>query len=119
MKTYQNLRVWQMGVDLVVLIYKITNSFPNAERFGLTSQIRRAAISIPANISEGYYRGHKQEYARFLKIAFASGGELETHLVIAEKLDFLQQENHRKITETLSQIMKMLHKLIKILESKS
>ena len=79
MKSYKELIVWQKGIQLVTTMYAVTSSFPKTEQFGLTSQIRRASISIPANIAEGYTRGHRAEYVQFLRIAFSSGAELETH----------------------------------------
>jgi len=112
MNTYQDLKVWQFSIDLVVDIYKATNKFPKSEQFGLTSQMRRAAVSIPANLAEGYCRQSRQDYIRFVKISFASGAELETHLLIAEKLGFLSQETYDKLIKPLTVIMRMLNKLI-------
>ncbi len=112
MTSYRDLDVWKKSINLVVLIYKQTELFPKNELYGLTSQIRRAAVSIPSNIAEGYYRSHRKEYAQFIRIAFASGGELETQLTLAEKLDFISSENHKAIELLLSDVMKMLNKLI-------
>ncbi|GAJ04402.1 unnamed protein product, partial [marine sediment metagenome] len=75
-------------MELVVEIYKLTDKFPRSELYGLTSQKRRAAVSIPSNIAEGYVRKHRQEYIQFLRIAFGSGGELETQVIIAKRLKF-------------------------------
>jgi four helix bundle protein len=115
MNSYQELIVWQKSIDLVAEIYKLTESFPNNEMYGLTSQMRRAAVSIPANIAEGFCRKHKQEYAQFVRIAFGSGGELETHLVIAKRLGFVDVEKYEKIEPLLLEVMKMLNKLIQSL----
>jgi four helix bundle protein len=118
MESYRELIAWQKSIDLVVAIYKITATFPKTEQYGLTNQMRRAAISIPSNIAEGYYRGHLNEYVRFVKIAFASGGELETQSLVAERLKFLSAEENREIEFLLSQVMKLLNKLIQSLENK-
>lgn len=119
MNSYQELIVWQKSVDLVVEIYKLSDSFPNSETYGLTSQMRRAAVSIPANIAEGFCRKHQQEYAQFVRIAFASGGELETHLIIAKKLGFIAAEKCGKAGDLLLEVMKMLNKLVRSLTAKS
>lgn len=90
-KSYKDLIVWQKSTDLCVLVYKITSVFPKSEVYGLTSQIRRACVTIPSNIAEGQMRGHKPEYIQFLRIAYGSGGELETQLLVALKTGYLKQ----------------------------
>jgi len=82
-KTYKELIVWQKAYGLCLLVYKLTKNFPKEELYALTSQIRRATISIPSNIAEGYCRQRRLEYIQFLQIAFASGAELETQPLIA------------------------------------
>ena len=109
---YKKLKVWEKAVVLVSEIYSVTKNFPNDERFGLTSQIRRAAVSIPSNIAEGKLRGGDVEFRRFLLIAFGSGGELETQIEIALKLGFINNSDYEKINSTLSEVMKMLNVLI-------
>lgn len=116
MKSYQELIVWQKSVDLCVLIYKITDTFPKSELYGLTNQIRRSSVSIPSNIAEGQMRGHK-EFIQFLKISFGSGGELETQLIIALKTGFLNKKDFDRIYSLLEEVMKMLNKLISSLTS--
>ncbi len=118
MQTYKDLIVWQKSITLVTDLYKLTEKFPKTEIFGLISQIRRAAVSIPANIAEGYARKHKAEYIQFLRIAFASGAELETHLLIARNLNFVKDTNLCKADETLNEVMRMLNKLISTLITK-
>lgn len=118
MQTYKELVVWQKGVSLVTVLYKLTEQFPKSEIFGLTSQIRRAAVSIPANIAEGYGRAHRAEYVQFLRIAFGSGAELETHLLVASNLGFANKDDIQKANEHLAEVMRMLSKLISSLNPK-
>jgi len=93
-KSYKDLIVWQKAMELVVIIYKVTDTFPDSEKYGLVSQMRKCSISIPSNIAEGRRRGSRKEYQHFLRIAFGSGAELETQteivkrLEIGKKLDF-------------------------------
>lgn len=111
MKTYKDLIVWQKGIELVVAVYELTDKFPKEEVFGLTSQIRRAVVSIPSNIAEGKMRGGDVEFKRFLKIAFASGAELETQIIIAKRLSKIANLDYNKVDAMLSEVMKMLNKL--------
>ncbi len=116
MKTYQDLIVWQKSIDLVISVYELTDKFSKEEIYGLTSQIRRAVVSIPSNIAEGRMRGGNIEFKRFLFIAFASGAELETQLIIAKKLPKTAKLDYNKVDSTLEEVMKMLNKLISQLE---
>jgi four helix bundle protein len=109
---YKDLNVWQKSIELVEGIYGITKNFPKSEEYGLKSQMKRCAISIPSNIAEGNRRGTKKEYIRFVSIAFGSGAELETQLIIAEKLGFLKNSDSSNINNLLEQVMKMLNGLI-------
>lgn len=90
--SYKDLLVWQQAIDLTVNIYALTSNFPKSELFGLASQIQRAAISVPSNIAEGHARDSTKEYLRFISIALGSLAEVETQLVIANKLQFLNDE---------------------------
>jgi len=119
MKTYQDLTVWQKSIELVIAVYKLTDNFPKEEIFGLTSQIRRATVSIPSNIAEGKMRGGDVEFKRFLLIAFASGAELETQLFISKKLPKTDKLDYNKVDSSLEEVMKMLNKLISTLEPKA
>jgi len=112
MKTYQDLIVWQKSIELVTNIYRLTEKFPKEEIFGITSQIQRAAVSIPSNIAEGKMRGGNTEFKRFLLIALASGAELETQLFISKKLPKTAKLDYNNIDSLLEEIMKMLNKLI-------
>lgn len=112
MKTYKDLIVWQKSIELVASVYELTDGFPREEIFGLTSQIRRAAVSIPSNIAEGKMRGGNVEFRRFLLIAFASGAELETQIIIAKKLLKTSKLDYNKVDSLLVEVMKMLNKLV-------
>lgn len=115
MNSYKDLIVYQKAVELSVLLYRVTEKFPKSELYGLTSQIRRCVISIPSNIAEGQRRGHKNEYIQFLRIAFGSGAELETQLLISFKIDYLNEKDFKILGDKLDEIMKMLNKLISVL----
>jgi len=107
---YEKLTVWQRAMDLVEVVYKTTLNFPESERYGLVSQIRRAAVSIPSNIAEGSRRSTKKDFRHFLIIAFGSGSELETQMRIATRIGFLKEDS--MIKSLLDEVMKMLNKLI-------
>lgn len=111
MQSYKELIVWQKSIQLVTEIYKLTEKFPKSEMFGLTSQMRRCAVSIPANLAEGYGRKHRTEYTQFVRIAFGSGTELETHLIIAQNIGFTTAEEAKKVGLLLDEVMRMLNKL--------
>lgn len=106
-------------MELVLVVYKITKKFPEDEKFGIISQPRRAAVSIPSNIAEGRLRGGDVEFRRFLLIAFGSGGELETQLEISKNLTYINEPDYKIITNILLEVMKMLNSLIVRLEAKS
>ncbi len=118
-KSYKDLIVWQKSIELVIEIYKLTKNFPKDEIYGLTSQIRRASVSIPSNIAEGFSRRHRKEYSQFIRIAFGSGAELETQLIISKKLKHSNDNEYQKIDSLLIEIMKMLNSLNSALVAKS
>src|SRR5947207_1382088 len=107
MQPHERLEVWQMAVDLVVSIYKETDRFPKEEKFGLTSQIGRAAVSIAANIAEGAGRNSSKEFSYFLSNAQGSASELATELLIAHRLSFLNTEAYQKLIATLDSVGRM------------
>ena len=109
---YRDLIVWQKSMDLVVLVYKLTESFPKSELFGITSQMRRAVISIPSNIAEGSRRKTGKYKCHFYTISFGSGSELETQLEGAKRLSFGIVESYTAIGSLLSEVLKMLNKMI-------
>ena len=114
--SYKDLIVWQKAIELVQLVYSLTEKFPKAEIYGITIQMRRAAVSIPSNIAEGSVRGTRKDYRHFLLNAFGSGAELETQSIIAQRLQFGESINFNDINKLLTEIMKMLNALIKNLE---
>ena len=109
-KNHKDLEVWKKSMDLVSNIYKITESFPNKELYGLTNQIRRAAVSIPSNIAEGAARNSKKEFIQFLYIALGSLSELETQIIIASRLEYLN--NLDTSLEDLKFVEKLINGLI-------
>ena len=116
MKTHKDLDVWRKSIDLVASVYKTTSLFPKEELYGLTSQIRRAAVSIPSNIAEGAARNHVNEFRQFLYIALGSGAELETQLIIAKMLGFISDEKSQTLINELNSISRMLQGLIKSIQ---
>ena len=111
MKTHLDLTVYQESLNLVEDVYKITNSFPKHEMFILTSQLRRAAISIPSNISEGATRQSKKEFIRFLYISLSSLSEVETQIEISKRLNYIKE--NKQVSEKTNYIRRMLLKLIR------
>ena len=111
-QTYKDLIVWQRAMDLVVAVYVLTEAFPKAEVYGLTSQMRRCAVSIPSNIAEGRYRGSKKDYRQFLIIAYSSGAELETQIEIAKRLPLGESLDFSNVDGFLIETMKMLNKMV-------
>lgn len=116
-ESFKDLIVWQKGIELVNEIYKVTKPFPKEEMYCLTSQIRRAAISIPANISEGWGRGTTKNYVQFLEISRGSLFELNTLIIISYNQDYLSKENCNEIENILNEIGGMLNALITKLEN--
>ncbi|MDD5587030.1 MAG: four helix bundle protein [Alphaproteobacteria bacterium] len=110
-KSYKDLDVWNKSVELVATIYTLTKTFPKDELYSLTSQMRRAAISIPSNIAEGRAKPTTRDFMRFLSIAIGSAAELETQLIIAERLGYLSQDRLHTLSENVNHIERMLHKL--------
>ena len=107
MHKYKELKLWQKSIDLVTSIYLSTRSFPSVEKFGLVSQINRAAVSIPSNIAEGAGRNSDKEFVQFLSIAQASSYELETQLIISRNLNYLSAEESGQLTIQIEEVQKM------------
>ncbi len=117
-KCHKDLKVWQESMDFVELIYKITNNFPSSELYGLTSQLKRASVSIPSNIAEGFARKGKQELSHFLYIALGSLSEIETQIELSFRLKFITQEQYNDCTEKMKFINILLSNLIKSIQTK-
>lgn len=117
-KTFKDLKVWQKSYNLVLEVYRHTKNFPMEEGFGLTSQIRRAAVALPSNIAEGYARRYLKQYIQFLYIAYGSGAELETQLMLAKDLGYLDEKRLEYLINKDYEIERMLKALIKSLEKK-
>ena len=111
--------VWQRSMDLAERVYQATQEFPGAERFGLVTQMRRAAISIPSNIAEGQSRNSTGEFIQFLGVARGSLAELETQAELAQRLKMLSADKHRALAAEIVEISKMLSGLLTSLRSKS
>jgi four helix bundle protein len=110
-RSYKDLIAWQKAVDLAVAIYGVTKSFPREETFGLASQLRRAAVSIPSNIAEGHSRNSTREFTHFLAIALGSLNEAETQLLIAQKLGYLKADTIDILFQQSTEMSKILHGL--------
>ncbi|MBI3290998.1 four helix bundle protein [Candidatus Falkowbacteria bacterium] len=117
MKTYKELIVWQKAMELVIEVYKLTDQFPKSEIYGLTSQMRRSAVSIPSNIAEGRRRGSKGSFRNFLLISFGSGAELETQIEIARSLPQLGILDYNLAESLLDEVMRILNTIIKNLST--
>ncbi len=117
--SYKDLIVWQKSMDLVVALYELTENFPKEEIYGLTSQMRRAAISIPSNIAEGRSRSGKKEFTQFLRIAYGSGAELETQIEIAKRLKKTKNLDYSTVDSLLNEVMRMLNRMTSSLKNSS
>ena len=118
LKSYKDLNVWQKAYELCLKIYSITAQFPKEEKYGLTSQIRRSAVSIPSNIAEGYGRKTTADYIRMLYIAYGSVCELETQILLAGDLGFIEKGQLDIRIREIAEVERMLKALIKSLENK-
>ena len=117
-KNYRDLEVWREAMDFVVECYRMVGTFPKNEVYGLTSQLQRAAVSIPANIAEGQGRQHEKEFLQHLAIAYGSLAEVETHVQIARRLEYVDGEREDQMLERAARIGRMLNGLRKSIEEK-
>ena len=117
MRDFRELKVWAKAHELTLAVYKATMTFPKDEQYGLTSQMRRASASIPANVAEGCGRGSDAELARFLQIAMGSASELEYHLLLAHDLGFLNREICKPLTQETIEVKRMLTGFIQKLKA--
>ena len=118
LKNYKELKVWQKSYQFCLDIYKLTKGFSKEERYGLTSQIRRSAVSVPSNIAEGYGRKSTPEYLRFLYIAYGSTCELETQVLLSGDLGYIKKNMYHSLHEDIGEIERILKSLINSLEIK-
>jgi four helix bundle protein len=117
LESYRDLKVWQRGMDLAEMCYELTRSFPREELYGMTSQLRRSAVSVPANIAEGYGRGHRAEYLQFLRVANGSLNELETHLHLCVRVRLAEKCAVQPLLTTSQEVGRMLLALLRSLQS--
>ena len=111
-RSYRELKVWQKGIESVKLTYKLTQSFPKSETYGLVSQMQRAAVSIPSNIAEGRGRQPTNEFRQFLHVAVGSAAELDTQLTVAVELGYITAESAQALFDLILEIRKMIYALI-------
>jgi four helix bundle protein len=114
-RNFRDLNIWKLGVEIVADIYKITKNFPKSELYGLVSQMRRCAVSLPSNIAEGFARKHNQEYKQFLYIALGSAAELETHIEITAILEYITVQGKKSLLEKINHFSRMTMNLLKCL----
>jgi four helix bundle protein len=115
LKNFKELKVWQKAYQLCLEIYRVTRNFPKEEIYGLTSQIRRAAVSVPSNIAEGYGRKTTGEYIQALYVAYGSNCELETQVLLSGDLGFVRREDLLRLQQEIGDVERMLKRLIKSL----
>jgi len=113
---FKELKIWNLAMEIAEEIYKISSNFPAEEKYGIVSQIRRSAVSVPSNIAEGTGRGSDKEFRHFLEVALASAYELETQLILTEKLKFSKEELNTSIHNKLNELEKMIAGFIKKLK---
>ncbi len=111
-KDYKDLKVWQKGIEIVDKIYTITDKFPKEEVYGLSSQMRKASVSIPSNIAEGFVRHHTEEYEHFLYIALGSCAELDTQVIVSNRRKYMTKAELEELTEDINHETRMLVSLI-------
>ncbi len=114
-KNFKDLKIWQRSMELAKIIYQATDSFPSKETYGIISQMRRSAVSVPSNIAEGFMRRYSKEYKQFLYIALGSLAELETQVLLSEELGFLKKDKNKDILSNIDELNKMITGLIKCL----
>jgi four helix bundle protein len=118
-ESHRDLLVWQKAMDLVVTCYQITKTFPKNEMYGLASQLQRAAVSIPSNIAEGRARQYSKEFLQYLSIACGSLAEVETHIQIAERLNYIDSDNVKQLLDKTAEIGRMLNGLRRSIEKRT
>ena len=114
-KSFRDLNIWKLGIEIVENIYKATKAFPKNELYGLVSQMRRCAVSVPSNTAEGFTRKHNKEYKQFLYIALGSCAELETQIEIAYRLEYIPRQKKKDLLEKINHVTRMIMNLLKCL----
>jgi four helix bundle protein len=117
MRNFKELIVWQKAHQIVLEVYVVTRSFPSDERFGLISQLRRSAASVPANIAEGCGKESDRDFARFLSIAAGSASETEYHFFLAHELGFIEEKSYIELDKNVNEVKRMLNSFIKKLKA--
>ncbi len=115
-QSYEDLVAWRMGVDVSLQVYQVTSLFPDGERFGLVAQLRRASVSLPSNIAEGYGRGTRPDYLRFLRMTRGSLYEVETQLLIAQRLGYVKSDAFESLDAKVKELGRVLAGLIRSIE---
>jgi len=115
-RTFRDLVAWQKGINLSLLVYRLTKRFPDEEKFGLVSQMRRSAVSIPANIAEGYGRGRRAEYIRYLEIGRGSLFELQTYLELAQEMKWVDGEDLAAVARLAEEVDRIVSALLRSLK---
>ena len=118
LQSYRDLLVWQRALELAVRIYRVSEKFPKSEIYGLTSQLRRAAVSVPSNVAEGYGRSSRKEYLQFLSVAQGSLKELETQIILAQRLSYTSEKDAEDVLSASETVGKMLGGLMRSLRTK-
>ena len=113
MKNYKQLIIWKKGIELVKAVYLLSKNFPTEEKFGMISQLTRAAVSVPANIAEGSSRHSEKDYARFIQIALGSAFEVQTYLVIAKEMEWISNEKTEPVESLVEEEIKMMYSFIR------
>jgi four helix bundle protein len=112
MRDFRNLEIWKKSVGFTILIYRLTDQFPDKEKFGLTSQLRRASVSMASNIAEGASRNSETDFTRYLEISMGSAFEIETQLIVSREIGYITSEDYNSSLETLTVIQKQINQLI-------
>ncbi len=112
-ENFKDLRIWQQSIELVEEIYRISKEFPKEELYGIVNQIRRSAVSLPSNIAEGFVRYHNKEFKQFLFIALASSAEVETQLIVSNKLKYITKRKLDELSDRIDKLNRMIMALIK------
>ncbi|MBK7429173.1 MAG: four helix bundle protein [Saprospiraceae bacterium] len=112
MRDFRNLEIWKKSVGFTIIIYRLTDPFPDKEKFGLTSQLRRASVSMASNIAEGASRNSETDFARYLEISMGSAFEIETQLIVSREIGYITFEEYNSALESLSVIQKQINQLI-------